>query len=132
STSRPPGAAPRPAPGERLSRPRHLPTRVVTGLDGDSVEPYVVSPVLRRGLTRMPNGPSVRSGILMAGRCFRPPSTRSGQVAAPRQQSVRSPSTPDDAEPRPAERVTTSSSTAPVALDGIDRRLLVLLAEDGR
>lgn len=49
----------------------------------------------------------------------------------PRQQSVRSPSD-QDTEQRPTERAAPPASTAPVALDGIDRRLLTLLADDGR
>ena len=47
----------------------------------------------------------------------------------PRQPTAR-PSHASD--PRPAERAASSASTGPVALDTIDRRLLTLLAEDGR
>jgi Lrp/AsnC family leucine-responsive transcriptional regulator len=49
----------------------------------------------------------------------------------PRQQSVRSPSA-QAAEQHPAERAAPAASAAPVTLDTIDRRLLALLAEDGR
>jgi Lrp/AsnC family leucine-responsive transcriptional regulator len=49
----------------------------------------------------------------------------------PRQQTARSTSTAQ-ADQRPAERTLTAPSAGPVTLDAIDRRLLTLLAEDGR
>jgi Lrp/AsnC family leucine-responsive transcriptional regulator len=52
-------------------------------------------------------------------------------VPVPRQQTARSSAT-GEADHRSSDRPAAPSSATPAALDGIDRRLLTLLAEDGR
>jgi Lrp/AsnC family leucine-responsive transcriptional regulator len=59
------------------------------------------------------------------------PEIEPGLVLVPRQPTVR-PSNAPDAHHRSPERAVTPGSAGAVALDAVDRRLLTLLAEDGR